>query len=55
MKERRCVTCGKKIESEAEWVECNCPKCGKERIIRCSKCKKLMNPYECPKCGFVGP
>jgi len=51
----RCTSCGRRIEAEDFWVEFVCPKCGKESIIRCEKCKKLVNPYECPKCGFRGP
>ncbi|MFQ6130292.1 MAG: zinc finger domain-containing protein [Candidatus Hadarchaeaceae archaeon] len=22
---------------------------------RCSKCRRLSNPYRCPSCGFTGP
>lgn len=51
----RCVSCGKRIEAEQFWVEFMCPKCGKGKIVRCEKCKSLINPYECPKCGFRGP
>ncbi|MEM5812669.1 MAG: zinc finger domain-containing protein [Candidatus Aenigmatarchaeota archaeon] len=52
---RKCISCGISIEADDKWVEFPCPKCGKQRIIRCSKCKRLMNPYECNKCGFIGP
>jgi len=51
----KCTSCGVKIEAEEKWVRFPCPKCGKQRIIRCDKCKKLMNSYECKKCGFIGP
>jgi predicted RNA-binding Zn-ribbon protein involved in translation (DUF1610 family) len=51
----KCTSCGIKIEAEEKWVKFSCPKCGKHRIIRCDKCKRLMNVYECPKCGFLGP
>ena len=51
----RCSSCGKNVEAEDEWVEFNCPACGKDHIIRCSKCKELENTYECTKCKFVGP
>jgi predicted RNA-binding Zn-ribbon protein involved in translation (DUF1610 family) len=51
----RCTSCGVKIEAEDRWVRFSCPKCGKQRIIRCDKCKRLMNSYECKKCGFIGP
>jgi hypothetical protein len=50
-----CTNCGKSIEAESNWVEFPCPKCGKGTIVRCDKCKKLENPYKCPKCNFVGP
>jgi predicted RNA-binding Zn-ribbon protein involved in translation (DUF1610 family) len=51
----KCTSCGVKIEAEDRWVRFSCPKCNKHKIIRCNKCKRLMNPYECKKCGFVGP
>ncbi len=53
--EMKCVSCGKKVESEKNWVEFPCPGCGKTRILRCERCKKLENQYECEKCGFTGP
>jgi len=51
----KCTSCGKRIEAEDFWVEFPCPKCGKEQIIRCEKCKRMSNSYQCPKCGFTGP
>ena len=51
----KCTSCGMKIEADDKWVKFGCPKCGKNKIIRCDKCKRLMNSYECRKCGFVGP
>ena len=51
----KCTSCGVKIEAEDRWVKFSCPKCNKQKIIRCNKCKKLMNSYECKKCGFIGP
>ncbi len=50
----KCVSCGRKVETEPVWVEFLCPGCGKESIIRCDKCKRMENPYTC-KCGFTGP
>ena len=32
-----------------------CPKCGKQQIIRCSKCRRIVAKYICPECEFVGP
>ena len=51
----KCTSCGMKIEADDKWVKFGCPKCGKNKIIRCDKCKRLMNAYECRKCGFIGP
>jgi len=51
----KCSSCGRNIETEKNWVEFPCPECGKEKITRCSKCKKLINAYKCSKCGFIGP
>jgi predicted RNA-binding Zn-ribbon protein involved in translation (DUF1610 family) len=53
--EKKCASCGKRIESETDWVEFKCPKCGKSDLIRCSKCKRLENKYICPECSFEGP
>jgi Zn-ribbon RNA-binding protein len=50
-----CISCGKRIETERDWVRFKCPKCGDHEILRCEKCKKLVNPYKCPKCRFEGP
>ena len=55
MSEKKCISCGKRIESETDWVEFSCPSCGKTTVIRCSKCKILQNSYKCPECGFAGP
>ncbi|RLJ09973.1 MAG: RNA-binding protein [Candidatus Aenigmatarchaeota archaeon] len=51
----KCTSCGMSVETEESWVEFKCPRCGKAKIIRCEKCRKLMNTYVCPNCGFVGP
>ncbi len=53
--ELRCVSCGKRVETENFWVEFPCPSCGEVKIIRCERCRKLANPYKCGKCGFEGP
>ena len=53
--EKKCTSCGKRIESETDWVEFKCPGCGKANVIRCNKCKRLENKYKCPDCGFEGP
>jgi predicted RNA-binding Zn-ribbon protein involved in translation (DUF1610 family) len=51
----KCISCGRSVETEPEWVEFVCPQCGNAKILRCGKCKRLQNRYECPKCKFVGP
>ena len=51
----KCSSCGREVEAEQNWVEFDCPACGKDHIIRCQKCKELGNKYNCSKCGFVGP
>ena len=51
----KCISCGKRVETEEVWVKFPCPACGKTEIIRCGKCKKLGNVYKCPECGFEGP
>jgi len=55
MSELKCTSCGKRVETEKNWVGFKCPQCGKGNIIRCEKCKKLENSYKCPECGFEGP
>jgi len=51
----KCTSCGIRIENQKNWVDFECPGCEKSRIIRCEKCRKLMNVYQCPKCEFIGP
>jgi predicted RNA-binding Zn-ribbon protein involved in translation (DUF1610 family) len=51
----KCTSCGTRIENQKNWVEFDCPSCSKTVIIRCEKCRTLMNVYECPDCKFQGP
>jgi len=46
--------CGMKT---SEYVEFPCPNCGSRKIVRCKKCRKQGNKYECTEkgCGFIGP
>lgn len=37
-----------------EGVSFVCPRCNREKVNRCTKCKKTSVKYKC-KCGFVGP
>ncbi len=51
----RCVSCGKRVENESCWIKFPCPDCGKDDIVRCERCRKIVNKYKCKKCGFEGP
>jgi predicted RNA-binding Zn-ribbon protein involved in translation (DUF1610 family) len=51
----KCVTCGKDLVGEEDFVKFQCPQCGEMTIVRCRKCKTLSSPYKCVKCGFEGP
>ncbi|MEE9323130.1 MAG: zinc finger domain-containing protein [Candidatus Aenigmarchaeota archaeon] len=50
-----CTSCGIKIETQKNWVQFDCPSCRKAEIIRCERCRRLVNTYECPSCKFIGP
>jgi predicted RNA-binding Zn-ribbon protein involved in translation (DUF1610 family) len=47
-----CSSCGRKT---IDYVEIPCPSCGETRIVRCRKCREIVNKYKCEKCGWVGP
>ena len=51
--ERSCVSCGISVTG-TNAARFKCPDCGTV-IFRCSKCRKQINLYECPDCGFRGP
>jgi len=51
----KCSSCGINIETQKNWVEFDCPSCGKEKITRCERCRKAVNHYECGSCKFIGP
>ena len=53
--ELKCTSCGVSLLGDDKFVKFKCPNCLKAYIYRCSRCKRLSNEYECPKCGFVGP
>ena len=55
MKATICTSCGTKISTSERFVKFNCPNCAKTEVVRCSRCKTLMNEYTCGKCKFVGP
>ncbi|MFH1239968.1 MAG: zinc finger domain-containing protein [Candidatus Diapherotrites archaeon] len=48
-----CSTCNKEVTDN--YVEFKCPKCSKERIVRCLHCRSTSKPYTCKECGFIGP
>ncbi len=50
-----CTSCKVKITNQRGVTRFMCPNCGEYEIIRCAHCREIAAPYECPKCGFVGP
>ncbi|MHC1579212.1 MAG: zinc finger domain-containing protein [Candidatus Alkanophagales archaeon] len=52
--EEYCTSCNVRLV-ERGFTTFPCPNCGEFEIKRCVRCRKLSNPYTCPKCGFVGP
>ncbi|HLD57338.1 MAG TPA: zinc finger domain-containing protein [archaeon] len=50
-----CNSCGVSVAVDTSWIEFDCPSCGKEKIVRCGKCKRMINKYKCAGCGFSGP
>ncbi|HIJ98661.1 TPA: DUF1610 domain-containing protein [archaeon] len=54
MKTVHCTSCGTELRADTSSVELICPSCGKNKIGRCGRCKKLSREYTC-ECGFVGP
>ncbi|HII95492.1 MAG: hypothetical protein AMQ22_01941 [Candidatus Methanofastidiosum methylothiophilum] len=50
----KCTSCKREITSNEQAVQFPCPSCD-EIVIRCERCRVLVNKYQC-KCGeFVGP
>ena len=54
MEELVCVSCGKGVIGD-NFVSFECPKCEKDKIIRCLVCRKNSQTYICKSCGFEGP
>ncbi len=50
---QRCVSCGINIAGTAA-ASFKCPDCGAQ-IVRCPKCRKQSNLFQCHDCGFMGP
>lgn len=53
--EVECTSCGTNLISSDDFVEFSCPKCGETKVVRCRKCRRKKNSYECEECGFEGP
>ena len=51
----KCISCGVDITNDSGSVKFNCPKCGKEEIIRCYHCREIAARWTCSKCEFSGP
>jgi predicted RNA-binding Zn-ribbon protein involved in translation (DUF1610 family) len=49
-----CSSCGKRLIGHGNTFF-KCPKCGEYEIGRCDQCRDQGVPYECKKCGFIGP
>ncbi|MDR3282526.1 MAG: zinc finger domain-containing protein [Candidatus Methanoplasma sp.] len=52
--DKMCSSCGKRLVGRGNTFF-KCPKCGAVEIGRCDQCRDQSVPYECEKCGFVGP
>jgi predicted RNA-binding Zn-ribbon protein involved in translation (DUF1610 family) len=50
---KACTSCNREVVKD--YIEFPCPRCGKEKIIRCSQCKTLSKEYKCRNCEFIGP
>ena len=55
LKDDKCGSCNTSIVNDVGAVRFPCPNCGKSKITRCSKCRKIVAKYKCPSCGFEGP
>ena len=55
MESIKCTSCKISIVNLEGTSKFKCPKCSKEEIVRCPKCRELVVKYTCPSCGFEGP
>ena len=55
MEKKICSTCRSHVMSKDNFVQFDCPDCGKTQIVRCKTCKDLSNKYKCTECEFIGP
>ena len=51
----RCSSCKTAIINVQGTVCFTCPKCTKQAIVRCERCRRLAARYTCPECGLEGP
>ncbi|MCL4334817.1 MAG: zinc finger domain-containing protein [Candidatus Thermoplasmatota archaeon] len=54
MATNKCNSCGQGLV-DAGFSIFSCPNCGEYEIGRCRSCREHSTPYECEKCGFIGP
>ncbi|MBI4140050.1 DUF1610 domain-containing protein [Candidatus Woesearchaeota archaeon] len=50
-----CNSCNKPISNDNGSAKFPCPKCGQQKIVRCTSCRKSGAQYSCPECNFTGP
>lgn len=55
MVELFCTTCKAAVPKGTGYSRFPCPSCGETEVVRCDRCKALVNRYKCAKCGFEGP
>lgn len=51
----KCNSCKEDISTDKGATSFKCPSCGKEMIVRCSRCRKTGVKYKCVSCGFSAP
>lgn len=54
MTTNKCNSCGQGLVDVGFSIFA-CPNCGEYEIGRCASCREHSTPYQCEKCGFVGP
>ena len=53
--ELKCTSCNVRITAIPGSAVFKCPNCGKQDIVRCAHCRKIVAKYKCKSCGFEGP
>ena len=54
-KELRCTSCNTAIKGIKGATIFKCPNCGKQDIVRCEHCRRIVAKYKCLNCGNSGP